>query len=209
MANHGKVHIYALQDPRDGTVRYVGQARDLNKRLSDHIREAHTRRPPVDCKSEWILSLSESGLTPNMQLLETVDGIDRLVAEAKWISHFTEIGAIFNDHRRCGAIVRFGWQCEPPAIAVFCGRQRRAFAWPKTSKGRTATLAAIHAWISERNGKNGSLKALKFIRSEMPIDQRCWDEGFRLPPRSEPYTGRMFFPLARLSGPNPGVLLRR
>lgn len=59
------VQIYALCDP-DGSIRYVGKARDARARLKQHMRETR-RRTPVYL---WIESLRRHGLTPALKVLE-------------------------------------------------------------------------------------------------------------------------------------------
>lgn len=73
--------IYALIDPRNNAVRYVGQTIvPLEKRLSDHLSG------PTNGKMRaWFKELREMGLRPLIQLLETVDRkvLDR--REAAWL----------------------------------------------------------------------------------------------------------------------------
>lgn len=67
------VEIYALLDPADGSVRYIGKARDSAKRFVGHLREVRRRSPLYD----WIWKLRASGLVPVLTVLETC-------AEADW-----------------------------------------------------------------------------------------------------------------------------
>lgn len=63
-----KVEIYALLDPRDGAIRYIGKANDSAKRLKGHMRDARRRVTPV---YNWINALAKMGLTPGMTVLLT------------------------------------------------------------------------------------------------------------------------------------------
>ena len=62
-------HVYALKDPRDGTVRYVGTTHDLKHRLQGHQAERSDSR-----KSAWIAGLRTLNLSPEMCILESGDG---------------------------------------------------------------------------------------------------------------------------------------
>lgn len=67
------VEIYALLDPVDGSVRYIGKARDSAKRFAGHLREVRRRSPLYD----WVGKLRASGLVPVLAVLETC-------SEANW-----------------------------------------------------------------------------------------------------------------------------
>lgn len=60
------VAIYALTDPRDGAIRYIGKANDAGKRLKCHLRDARRRKTPVYA---WINKLSRLGMAPGMTVL--------------------------------------------------------------------------------------------------------------------------------------------
>lgn len=63
------IEIYGLHDPRDGTIRYIGKAKDSAKRLSGHIRDARRRDTPV---YRWIRKLAAMGLKPSMRVIACV-----------------------------------------------------------------------------------------------------------------------------------------
>ena len=77
--------IYALVDPRSGTIRYVGKANDVQERLGRHLRDR--RKYPV---YNWIRSLRRQGLLPELVLLE--ETTDWCNAECTWIEMFREAG---------------------------------------------------------------------------------------------------------------------
>jgi hypothetical protein len=62
--------IYALCDPRDGRVRYIGKAKDVDKRLKGHLREIRRRSPLYS----WIASLKKLDLKPVCKVLEVCCG---------------------------------------------------------------------------------------------------------------------------------------
>lgn len=61
--------IYALIDPRDNAVRYVGQTvAALSKRLGEHLG-----KPTNDKMRAWVYELKSLNMLPVIELLETVD----------------------------------------------------------------------------------------------------------------------------------------
>jgi hypothetical protein len=62
-------YIYALIDPRDNAVRFVGCAGDIDERLRQHMRSKNLGLP----KYRWLAELKQSGLSPRLEILETVD----------------------------------------------------------------------------------------------------------------------------------------
>ena len=66
----GKIYqIYALIDPRDNAVRYVGLSIDADERLISHLHDPNANLP----KTRWVRELRQEGLSPIMQILETIE----------------------------------------------------------------------------------------------------------------------------------------
>lgn len=83
--------IYALTDPRVGSVRYVGKTkRKLESRLSQHLYLCSKRRNRL---YNWLLSLKRDGVRPVIAQLQTCEGEDWRGAERQWIAHFKALGA--------------------------------------------------------------------------------------------------------------------
>ncbi|MGW7597181.1 hypothetical protein [Streptomyces antimycoticus] len=74
--------LYALVDPRDDSVRYIGQtAKALAERLAGHIAN------PAPRVGEWISELQQAGLAPkSVALREGIPVLDLLVAEKEEIT---------------------------------------------------------------------------------------------------------------------------
>ena len=82
--------IYALLDPADYAVRYVGYALDGPKRLESHLQQSLKARGH---KAVWIRSLRVRGERPIMVTLEDLDGdVDWRVNERWWIARMRELG---------------------------------------------------------------------------------------------------------------------
>lgn len=59
--------VYVLCDPRDGSIRYVGQTKDMRVRYTRHI--ANKSASPV---SDWIRDLIHEGKRPEMMRIARV-----------------------------------------------------------------------------------------------------------------------------------------
>src|SRR5258708_2689014 len=78
--------IYALIDPRDNTVRYVGVTNDVYKRFLSHINGAGSNN---FAKNAWIHELRAANKMVILETLEEVKDRDlALEREGYWIQHF-------------------------------------------------------------------------------------------------------------------------
>lgn len=86
------VAIYALLDPRDMTVRYVGYTRKgLMERLANHVA-----KPPNERMREWIQRLRSSGQGPLIRAITFVANDRWESAEMHWIAWFRVRGRLLN-----------------------------------------------------------------------------------------------------------------
>ena len=74
--------IYALKDPRNNEVRYIGKSNSPTLRLSQHVKDTKANKE----KAEWIKELSDDGKLPIIEILEEVDLDKWQECEKKWIS---------------------------------------------------------------------------------------------------------------------------
>jgi len=91
-ATDEQVTIYALADPRDGDVRYIGKAVYPDKRLRQHLSPSQLDYYRSQ-KNSWIKSLLTAGVKPTMHVLELVDHQDANAAECRWIEKALGMGA--------------------------------------------------------------------------------------------------------------------
>lgn len=78
-----RTNIYALVDPRDDKIRYVGKANDVNQRLKNHLNPARYR--PTH-KFNWIRKLRKLGLKPYLIILDEVENEDWKFWEKWWLA---------------------------------------------------------------------------------------------------------------------------
>lgn len=62
--------IYALIDPRDDVVRYVGITINVQVRLYGHLTNSIGGNLRV---KQWITELHQEGISPNLHILETIN----------------------------------------------------------------------------------------------------------------------------------------
>lgn len=98
---NGVSGIYALIDPTDGSVGYVGKSKDIAQRYAQHIDGIGNDR-----KSAWIAELASQGMNPQLKLIERcrIELLDS--REDYWLSFYLDSGeAIYNESKKikCGA----------------------------------------------------------------------------------------------------------
>lgn len=88
------IYIYALLDPRENVVKYVGKTTNLAKRLYMHIFRSTTkmvRWREETHKARWIRKLMSLGISPEIKILEYVAlGGNWQERERYWISYYRE-----------------------------------------------------------------------------------------------------------------------
>lgn len=82
-------YIYALADPKDGRIRYVGKTNQPYTRFKTHLR-GDVR--PDHPKAKWLQSLKEQGLQPSLIILEEVADEDINACEQEWVRRFAVTG---------------------------------------------------------------------------------------------------------------------
>ena len=75
-------YIYALHDPRDGTVHYIGKSNSPRSRLMQHLEDKTCNTKKV----AWIDELAAAGLRPSLEILDEVERKEWPQAERDWIA---------------------------------------------------------------------------------------------------------------------------
>lgn len=83
-----KAYVYALGDPRDGSIFYVGQTVNLHARFKQHL----SLIDGTAIKIRKTRDIIKSGLRPCLAVLETVPFSDRLIRERECIQRFMKSG---------------------------------------------------------------------------------------------------------------------
>lgn len=80
-------YIYALSDPVDGCIKYVGKTENIIRRYDQHIRDIGDTP-----KARWIKRLSSIGKCPFMEILEVCESKNWKRREKHWIKKFKDEG---------------------------------------------------------------------------------------------------------------------
>lgn len=124
--NTRKSYVYALVDPSNHEIRYVGRAYDPKSRYKGHLRGALKLADDglvgkTYCK-HWMRSLLAKELKPILQILEECDGVEQVcLQEDYWIEHYRSQG------HRLTNIAKGG-------LAPMAGRKHTAETKTKMSK---------------------------------------------------------------------------
>ena len=86
------VEIYGLLDPDSGDLRYVGKAKNAQKRLKVHLFERKLTRPV----NRWVKSLVDQGKCPVLKVLEVVEDDKWEEAERRLIAEHRKTANLLN-----------------------------------------------------------------------------------------------------------------
>lgn len=94
--------IYALVDPRDGQIRYVGKSTSGYRRPMEHLQPRRSHKNNTrNC--HWVNSLLKKGLKPIIRPLEWSDDPNKLYdLEKHYVKTLKERGANLNNHTEGG-----------------------------------------------------------------------------------------------------------
>lgn len=145
-----KVLIYALLDPFQKQIRYVGKTTDLERRIPEHLKY-ETRKSH---KYNWIKKLQSEGLNPIIRILERnlVEG-EWQEREKFWIKKFREDGCNLTNISDGGESGTTGlsWKKTPEQIRNFAEARRRAKPTILTSEQRARATASVRAtWAARK-----------------------------------------------------------
>lgn len=116
----GPIKIYVLVDPRDMTVRYVGQTSRPVQRRGQHSTLRSITNLEV---GEWKLELMRAGKHPLMAVVDSATEELRHVAEMEWIHYYLRRGRLTNAAVRRKIsdeaywTLRLRWRSRDPAYA--------------------------------------------------------------------------------------------
>jgi len=90
-----QVFIYALKDPRDNSIFYIGQTTNMKDRINRHIYKAKAN-PQLKGKNEIIRDLIANNLTPTYDIIETCNDNNWAEREIYWIDYYQKLHGIEN-----------------------------------------------------------------------------------------------------------------
>lgn len=97
-------NIYGLYDPREqDKIEYVGKANDIKQRLKDHISGARPGKFYKSKKNNWIKSLLEQGIKPEVLLIAVVRMDQWKENECSYIEKYKKLNLnLKNDPKNLG-----------------------------------------------------------------------------------------------------------
>lgn len=94
--------IYALIDPRNGSIRYVGMSTNPEQRLGRHVKQAISNAKVNPHKERWILGLIALGAKPMVAILAVSNEKDWPSEETYWIDFLKAKGEPLTNIRAGG-----------------------------------------------------------------------------------------------------------
>ena len=83
------IYIYGLRSPDESLLSYIGRTDNPDTRLTQHLSDARRDQPGE--RNDWIRSLLEDGLEPEMVILETCTEAYACECETRWIDGYSII----------------------------------------------------------------------------------------------------------------------
>lgn len=154
------IYIYALIDPRDKCVRYVGRTQNpKNREIQHRSLVANCSGKP---RKRWLVDLRSEGLVPQFVILETCHDNNWPAREKFWIRHYRTRGELFNVHEggayRAYQATRKGFFHKQKTKELLRDKTKKQFSDPSC---RERHRQAMEKW---RNGLSEEDK-LKFAES--------------------------------------------
>ena len=158
--------IYTLSDPRDDSVRYVGQSTHGLKRPRSHTQASKLEGDYL--VSRWVKCLLKIDLKPVIEVVEEFDSPEPLnEAEQFWISQFRALGFRLTNLTD-GGTSNWGWKASSETRA----------------KMRASALRVDHHWTFGNTNKRGKKVSLEGKK------RMCLSKGGRAIVDSD---GRIFY----------------
>ena len=83
--------VYALTDPRNESICYIGMSRNVWRRYAMHLLMPGKTTP---AKNAWIEELKKIDLAPLLKILETIETMEEAgKQETYWIRHYLSLNA--------------------------------------------------------------------------------------------------------------------
>lgn len=161
------ISVYALVDPRNEEVRYIGLTNAPEIRLGAHIRSKHGIE-----RTGWIAELKSQGLEPRMVILEETDRVNSTTIEHQWYMHYLNKGARLTNAASTST-----------EVASFTNRgSKNSFSFSLTAKRKRLLILLIHL-LNETEGVpkskwNGDTNLTTLLERALEIAVDALNEGF-------------------------------
>jgi hypothetical protein len=100
-----QVYIYALIDPRNGQIRYIGKANNPNERYKNHFNSARDKNTH---KRNWINSIRKDGFRPELLIIDCVNIVEWQYWEKFYVSLYKYYGFDLLNYTAGGDGTTFG-----------------------------------------------------------------------------------------------------
>lgn len=146
--------IYVLNDPRTNQIRYVGKADDPLERWKKHCSQLKQKSHKV----HWIRELKSLGLTPELEVLESVPYDQWEEIEREYIRVFRMVGIQLTN-------TTDGGDC-PPTSKFWLGKKRSVDTKDKISR---SLLGKTGPWKGKKRGSpsKDTLRKMSASRLDM------------------------------------------
>lgn len=151
--------IYALHDPRDWAIRYVGKANNPYRRLRDHSNRACTRS-----MRRFIAELKSLGLSLRVSVLQECPQEDWQRWERFWIRTVRAAGAQLFNLTEGGNGVSVPWNAGKKLPEEMCRAMSRAHLGKKRSLEHRAKIAAGRRGVKVSEETRANMKAAQLGR---------------------------------------------
>lgn len=153
--------IYALVDPRDQTIRYVGVSNDVKRRFYEHLQCIGIGQQ----ERRWIEELDRRRLAPIIQILETIE----ISSNQRDVAHKRERYWINEMLRRGCSLLNHSIEAEPVRLKVREIAEAKKINMSKLSRMADVNYNTIRAiWDNEM--KDVTVSTLEKIARALKVD---------------------------------------
>jgi hypothetical protein len=178
--------IYALIDPRDGRIRYVGKANNPQVRLRNHVKES--RNGHSDHKARWVRLLLREGLYPKLSILEECSVSVWKERECYWIARLRSEGCNLVNAKDGGDGLELTEEARAKMSAAKKGKPARnkGQATPLSARIKQSISAKLRWARMSEEEKSVRVKKMQAVERK-PISEQT-REKFREIARNRVYT---------------------
>jgi hypothetical protein len=159
------IEIYGLHCPDTDELRYVGKAKNAQKRFRTHLYERVLSRPV----NRWIKSLIDQGKVPVMRVLEVVPDAEWEEAERRLIAEHRKTAKLLNLADGGAMPSQTKEQRRKAAKASYEAQMKKHPAWRAHVKAKQ-DLARLYSRFSKETDSPVSLR----IAAELRFRMRLW-----------------------------------